>query len=57
MGTAMNDNAESTSHIVEFVAEVSVAIVEVKMHQEVRHGEKHDDQHAIGEEGLSLIIE
>ncbi len=45
----------SAGHIVEFIAEVPVAIVKVKMHQKVREREKEHDGHAIREEGLFLI--
>src|SRR2546422_2181888 len=43
-------------HVIKFIAEVAVAIVEVEMKQEVRKGEKKDDEHAIREKRWPLII-
>ncbi len=46
-----------TGHVIEFIAEITIPIVEVEMQQEVREGEHHNDEHAIREEGLPLIFE
>ncbi len=45
------------SQVIEFVAEVSVTIVEVEMHQEIRQRQKRNDEHAVREKAPILIIE
>ncbi len=47
----------SAGSVIELIAEEAIPIVEVKMQQEVREGEKEDDDHAIREKRLLLIVE
>src|SRR5437773_1252517 len=46
-----------TSQVVEFVAEVTILIVEIEVQQEVQEGENQDDGHAIRKKGLSCMVE
>jgi hypothetical protein len=47
----------SAGSVIELIAEEAIPIVEVKMQQEVREGEKENDDHAIREKRLLLIVE
>src|SRR5437016_2792658 len=46
-----------TSQVIEFVAEVTILIVEIEVQQEVQEGENQDDGHAIRKKGLSCMVE
>ncbi len=46
-----------TGHVIEFIAEITIPIVEVEMQQEVREGKKENNEQAIREERLPLIFE
>jgi hypothetical protein len=46
----------SAGHVIEFVAEVSVAIVEIEMQKKIRESKKQDDKHTVREERLFLFV-
>src|SRR5882762_3658177 len=47
----------AAGHVIEFVAEVAIAVVEVKMQQEVREGKQKYNDHAVREERPLLIVQ
>src|SRR5256886_3197857 len=46
----------TAGNVIEFVAEVAVAVVEVDMHQKIGEGKNNGDEHPIREEGCLLIL-
>ena len=46
----------TTGHVIELVAKVSVAIVEVDMKQHICQGNGPDDRHAVGEDRLVIAV-
>ena len=45
----------SAGHVVKFVAEVAITIVEVAMKEQFGEGDSQNDRHAAGEEGLPML--